>query len=100
MIPFLNLKDVNSRFHEAFEARFKEILERGWYLQGQENERFCADFAAFCGTKYAVGVGNGLDALRLIIMAHDFGPGDEIIVPSNTYIATILAITQCGCNLC
>lgn len=98
MIPFLSLKDVNNRFRAEIDARIKVILDRGWYLQGEENERFSKNFAAYCGTKGAVGVANGLDALNLIIRAYGFGPGDEIIVPANTFIATILAISENGCT--
>lgn len=98
MIKFLDLEKINNRFRSEIDSRIKTILDKGWYLQGAENETFCKNFAAFCGTKYAVGVGNGLDALRLIIRASGFGPGDEIIVPANTYIATILAITDNGCT--
>ena len=97
MIKFLDLEKVNNRFRCEIDSRIKTVLDKGWYLQGEENEKFSKDFAAFCGTKYALGVANGLDALRLIIKAHGFGAGDEIIVPSNTYIATILAITDNGC---
>ena len=98
MIKFLDLEKVNNRFRREIDSRIKTVLDKGWYLQGEENEKFSKDFAAFCGTKYALGVANGLDALRLIIKAHGFGAGDEIIVPSNTYIATILAITDNGCT--
>ncbi len=98
MIKFLDLEKVNNRFRGEIDTRIKQILDKGWYLQGEENEKFSKNFAAFCGTKYALGVANGLDALRLIIKAHGFGAGDEIIVPSNTYIATILAITDNGCT--
>ena len=98
MIKFLDLEKVNNRFRNEIDSRIKKILDKGWYLQGEENEKFSKDFAAFCGTKYALGVANGLDALRLIIKAHGFGEGDEIIVPANTYIATILAITDNGCT--
>ena len=98
MIKFLDLEKINNRFRSEIDSRIKTILDKGWYLQGAENESFCKNFAAFCGTKYAVGVGNGLDALRLIIRASGFGPGNEIIVPANTYIATILAITDNGCT--
>ena len=98
MIPFLSLKDVNNRFRDEIDARLKAILDRGWYLQGEENERFARDFAAYCGTSGAVGVANGLDALNLIIRAYGFGPGDEIVVPANTFIATILAISENGCT--
>lgn len=98
MIKFLDLEKVNNRFRTEIDAKIKNILDNGWYLQGAENEEFEKSFAQFCGTKYALGVANGLDALRLIIKAHGFGVGDEIIVPANTYIATILAITDNGCT--
>lgn len=97
MISFLDLAQINNRFRAEIDFRFKEILDKGYYLQGEQNELFSKHFAAYCGTKYALGVANGLDALNLIIRAHGFGPGDEIIVPANTYIATILAITENGC---
>ena len=98
MIPFLSLRDVNNRFRSEIDARINTILDKGWYLQGDENERFSRHFAAYCGTKGAVGVANGLDALNLIIKAYGFGSGDEIIVPANTFIATILAISENGCT--
>ena len=98
MIPFLELSKINNRFREETETRFKKILDKGIYLQGEQNDLFCSHFAQFCGTKYAVGVANGLEALKLIIQASDFGAGDEIIVPANTYIATILAISGNGCS--
>jgi len=98
MIKFLDLHKINERFRREFDVRIKGVLDSGWYLQGKENERFCADFASFCGTEYALGVANGLEALTLIIRAYGFGTGDEIIVPANTYIATILAISENGCT--
>ena len=98
MIKFLDLEKVNNRFRDEIDSRIKIILDKGWYLQGEENEKFSRNFAAYCGVKHALGVGNGLDALRLIIKAYGFGAGDEIIVPANTYIATILAITDNGCT--
>lgn len=98
MIKFLDLEKVNNRFRVEIDSRIKKILDKGWYLQGEENDTFAQNFATYCGSKYAVGVANGLDALRLIIKAHGFGEGDEIIVPANTYIATILAITDNGCT--
>jgi len=97
-IPFLDLAKVNNRFRDEIDERIKTILDKGWYLQGEQNEQFCKHFAEYCGTQYALGVANGLDALNLIIRAHGFGPGDEIIVPANTYIATILAISKNGCT--
>ena len=97
-LDFLNLAKINNRFRSEIDIRIKNILDKGWYLQGEENERFASDFAAYCGTKYALGVANGLEALSLLIRAHGFGPGDEIIVPANTYIATILSISENGCT--
>lgn len=98
MIKFLDLEKVNNRFRDEIDLRFKNILDKGWYLQGEENQKFADDFASFCGTEYAIGVANGLDAINLIIRAFGFGVGDEIIVPSNTYIATILAISENNCT--
>lgn len=98
MISFLDLSQINNRFRDEIDFRFKKILDKGHYLQGEQNELFCEHFAQFCGTKFAIGVANGLDALNLIIRAHGYGAGDEIIVPANTYIATILAISENGCT--
>lgn len=98
MIKFLDLLAINARFKNEITARFNAVNDSARYLLGDENTNFCKHFAEFCGTNYALGCGNGLDALRLIIQAYGFGKGDEIIVPANTYIATILAITQNGCT--
>ena len=96
MIKFLDLHKINERFRSEMNAATKRVLDSGWYLLGKEVEKFEKDFAAFCGTKHCIGVANGLDALNLIIKAYGFGPGDEIIVPANTYIATILAVSENG----
>ena len=98
MIKFLDLKKINERFRAEMDSASKRMLDSGWYLLGNEIERFEADFAAYCGVKYCIGVANGLDALKLIIKAYGFGPGDEIIVPANTFIASILAISDNGCT--
>lgn len=98
MIKFLDLKKINERFRAEMDAATKRMLDSGWYLLGKEIERFEADFAAYCGVKHCIGVANGLDALKLIIKAYGFGAGDEIIVPANTYIASILAISDNGCT--
>ncbi|MCR5260801.1 MAG: DegT/DnrJ/EryC1/StrS family aminotransferase [Candidatus Gastranaerophilales bacterium] len=98
MIKFLDLHKINERYRSEIDARIKEVLDSGWYLLGKNDEIFEKHFAEYCGTKYAIGVGNGLEALSLIIKAYGFGAGDEIIVPANTYIATILAITYNGCT--
>ena len=98
MINFLDLEKINNRFRSEIDERIRVVLDKGWYLQGRENEEFCKNFASYCGTEYCIGVGNGLDALTLMIKAYDFDAGDEIIVPSNTYIATILSISANGCK--
>ena len=98
MIKFLDLHKINERFRAETEDRLKQILDKGWYLYGAENESFCKNFAAYCGTEYALGVANGLDAINLIIRGYGFGQGDEIIVPANTYIATILAVSANNCT--
>lgn len=97
-IKFLDLHKINERFRAEIDSSIKRVLDSGWYLLGKENETFSNNFAKYCGTKYCVGVANGLDALTLIVRAHGFGPGDEVIVPANTYIATILSISACGCT--
>ncbi len=98
MIKFLDLEKINNRYRSEIDEKIKDVLDCGWYLQGKHNESFSKNFADYCGTKYSLGVANGLDALTLIINAYGFGSGDEIIVPANTYIATILAITENGCT--
>ena len=98
MIDFLDLKAVNQAFRGEWEAAAGAVLDSGHYVLGEQVAAFEAEFAAYCGVKHCVGVGNGLDALRLIIRGYGFGPGDEIIVPANTYIATVLAITANGCT--
>ena len=98
MIKFLDLKKVNERFREEMDVAVNRVLDSGWYLLGKEVEAFEQEFAAYCGTKHCVGVANGLDALSLIIKAYGFGPGDEIIVPANTFIATLLAVSANGCT--
>ncbi|NER20170.1 MAG: DegT/DnrJ/EryC1/StrS family aminotransferase [Symploca sp. SIO1C2] len=94
-IPYLNLKQSYQDSQQILKA-VAEVVDSGWYILGRQVEDFEAKFANFCQAPYCVGVGNGLDALRLILCAYDIGVGDEVIVPANTYIATILAITQVG----
>lgn len=98
MIKYLDLAKINNRFKKDIEKAIGRVTARGCYLQGPENERFCANFAEYCGAKYVLGVGNGLDALRIMLQAAEIGYGDEVIVPANTFIATILAISQCGAS--
>ncbi len=100
MIPFLDLKAINKRFEPTFHERFQEFMDSGHYVLGNQVKLFEANFARYCGTKHCVGVGNGLDALRLILEGYKIlgrlKENDEVLVASNTYIATILAIKQAG----
>lgn len=100
MIQFLDLKKVNQPYSVEIEAAVKRVLNSGWYINGQEKERFEKNFANFIGSSYSIGVANGLDALRIIIRAYIelgiFKKGDEVIVPANTFIASIMAITDNG----
>jgi dTDP-4-amino-4,6-dideoxygalactose transaminase len=96
MIPFLDLKTINLRQSEAFHQALDRILTNGWFILGKECEAFENDFAAYCGVKHCIGVGNGLEALHLVLRAWNIGAGDEVIVPANTYIATWLAVTYSG----
>ncbi len=100
MIPFLSLKDVTALHGAEINEAVTRVVNGGWYLQGEENKHFEANYANFIGTKHCIGCANGLDALIWIFRAYiELGkmqPGDEVIVPANTYIATILAITENG----
>ncbi len=96
MIKFLDLKEINRPYYEAMERISSEVIRSGWYILGERVGEFENKFAKFCGVDYCIGVGNGLDALSLILKAMDFEKGSEILVPANTYIATVLAITEAG----
>lgn len=98
-IPFLDLTAIHAELKEEFEAACRRVLESGWFILGPEVEAFEAEFASYCGAKHCVGVGNGLDALHLILRAMEIGEGDEVIVPANTYIATWLAVSYAGATL-
>lgn len=100
MVNFLDLQKITQKYSEDIHEAVNRVIDSGWYLQGKENEKFETDYAAYIGTKYAIGCANGLDALIWIFRAYiEMGvmtPGDEVIVPANTYIASILAITENG----
>lgn len=95
-VPFLDLGAAYQELQSEIESAVLASMRTGWYILGPEVEAFEADFAAYCEAAHCVGVANGLDALHLALRAMDVGPGDEVIVPSNTYIATWLAVSQCG----
>lgn len=95
-IPFLDLKAPYSELKEEFDSAYRRVMESGWYILGQEVEAFEQEFASYCSVKHCIGVGNGLEALHLILCALGIGPGDEVIVPANTFIATWLAVSYAG----
>lgn len=95
-IPFLDLKGPHQELRAELDAAYRRVMESGWYILGKEVEAFETEFAEYCGVEHCIGVGNGLDALHLILRAYDIGEGDEVIVPSNTYIATWLAASYAG----
>ncbi|MBD2355695.1 DegT/DnrJ/EryC1/StrS family aminotransferase [Tolypothrix sp. FACHB-123] len=95
-VPFINIDAQYAELKEELDAAYRRVMESGWYILGKELAAFEAEFAAYCQTKYCIGVGNGLEALHLILRALDIGNGDEVIVPANTYIASWLAISYAG----
>jgi dTDP-4-amino-4,6-dideoxygalactose transaminase len=99
VIPFLDLKPAYAELKPELDAAYARVMESGWFVLGREVEAFEAEYAAFCGAKHCIGLGNGLEALELCLRAWDIGPDDEVIVPSNTYIATWLAVTAVGATV-
>ena len=95
-IPFLDLRATYRELKTEIDAAVARVLDSGWYLLGAELEAFEAEYAAYTGARHCIGVGNGLDALHLTLLAMGIGHGDEVLVPSNTYIATWLAVSQTG----
>ena len=94
MIEYENLSKANQPFFDAYRKRFNDVLESGWYILGESVKHFEQEFATWCGSNHCVGLASGLDALYLSLKAFDFPKDSEVIVPSNTYIATILSILQ------
>nr|WP_294170518.1 DegT/DnrJ/EryC1/StrS family aminotransferase [uncultured Sphingomonas sp.] len=95
-VPFLDLAAATRDLRNEIDGAIAEVLSAGWYVGGPALARFEEEFAAYCGAAHCVGVANGLDALHLSLRALDIGPGDEVIVASNSYIATVLAVTTAG----
>lgn len=95
-VPFVSFKPLEKELDSQLRAAFERVFASSWYIDGKEDKAFEEAFAAYCNTKYCVGNGNGLDALMLSLKALGVGEGDEVIVPSNTYIATALAVTYVG----
>lgn len=95
-IPFASFVPMHEEIRQGLDAAFKKVVDKSYFIQGEECEKFEEEYAAYCGTKYCVGVATGLDAIYLILKALDIKAGDEVIVPSNTYIATALAVSFTG----
>jgi dTDP-4-amino-4,6-dideoxygalactose transaminase len=95
-IPFLDFVGPYAELRAGLDAAYQRVMESAWYILGREVAEFEREFAAWCGVKHAIGVGNGLEALHLVLRAWGVGTGDEVIVPSNTYIATWLAVSYAG----
>jgi len=95
-VPFLDLGQTYFEIKDELDAAYQRVMNSGWYILGDDVKAFEQEFAAYCGTKHCVGVGNGLEALQLILRAYGIGAGDEVIVPANTYIATWLAVSNAG----
>ena len=93
-IPFLSLKSTNQIYEEQIVKAVTEVITSGWYILGEKLKQFEEDFAKYCGTKYCIGVANGLDALTILLKASEFPEGSEVIVPANSYIATMLAVSN------
>ncbi|MFT3858126.1 MAG: DegT/DnrJ/EryC1/StrS family aminotransferase [Aquabacterium sp.] len=95
-VPFVSLQRQLEPIRKEIDQAIKDVLDSGWFILGPQVEAFEQEFAAYCHTRHCVGVGNGLDAIHLLLKAYGIGPGDEVIVPTNTFIATWLAVTQVG----
>ena len=95
-VPFLDLRDSYLELRQEIDAAYRRVMDSGWYILGEEVKAFEREFAEYCGTRHCVGVANGLEALELILRVYGIGPGDEVIVPANTYIATWLAVSATG----
>jgi len=95
-VPFVSLRPQENELRNSIEDAFKRVLDNSWYIRGHEDEAFESAFAEYCGAAHCIGVNSGLDALTMALVALGIGPGDEVIVPSNTYIATALAVTYAG----
>jgi dTDP-4-amino-4,6-dideoxygalactose transaminase len=95
-VPFLELKPTYLELKDEFDGAYHRVMDSGWYLLGRELDAFQSEFAQYCGVRHCLGVGSGLDAIHLILRGYDIGPGDEVIVPSHTFIASWLGVTFAG----
>src|SRR5947207_10874582 len=95
-VPFLELRPAYEELRAELDAAYRRVMDSGWYLLGKELEAFELEFAAYCGVNHCIGVGNGLDALHLILRGYGIGTGDEVLVPTHTFIATWSAVSYAG----
>ncbi len=95
-VPFVTFRPLERELDYEIRTAFERVYERSWYIDGAEGKKFEEEFAAYCGVEYCIGCGNGLDALFIILKAYGIGSGDEVIIPSNTFIATALAVSRTG----
>jgi len=95
-VPFLDLKSVHAEIAQELDAAYRRVMDHGSFIMGPELEAFEAEFAAYCGVAHCIGVGNGLEALHLALLAKGIGAGDEVLVPAHTFVATWLAVSHCG----
>lgn len=98
-VPFVSFEVMHGEIQQELDAAVLEIVHRNWFIRGEEDQKFEKNFAEYCESKFCVGCGNGLDALMLLLKAYGIGQGDEGIVPSNTFIATALAVTYTGAKV-
>ncbi len=96
LVPFIDFQQLHQSIRPQLDTAYRRVMDSGWFIMGPELAAFEAEFARYSEVKYCIGVGNGLEALHLLLLAYGVGTGDEVIVPSNTYIATWLAVTHCG----
>ena len=97
-LPFLELRPATRELRAELDAAYSRVLDAGWYVMGRELEALETEFADYCGSRHAVGVGNGMDALTLSLLAAGIGPGDEVMVPAHTFVATWMAVSQTGAS--
>lgn len=95
-IPYLSLGPIHTEVKDELDEAYQRVMEKEWFIHGEECSKFEEEFAEYCGIQYCIGVGNGLDALMLILKAYGIGVGDEVLIPSNTFIATALAVSYVG----
>lgn len=95
-VPFSTVKRIHEEIRNELDVAYRNVVDRGWFIKGEECKKFEEEFASYIGSKYCIGVASGMDAISLILIALGIGAGDEVIVPANTFIATALAVSYTG----